>query len=382
MITTIKDLFKVSYGQKEFENKSLLEGEEGNNIVVSSKGDDNGVYGFFNTQNGYNAPVISVPRTGTIGQAFVQLIDCSIDNNCLVLVPKKKLTIEQLFQVAFQIRMNKWRYKYGRQITPAKIEQQEIILENLKVNFDKMVRELTPKERPKQKIQENKNIQIMRVKDLCNIDKKTAIPQNAMNLNGNVPYVTTSSMNNGVSQFADEEPNFEGKCLSVAMNGSVGEVFFQIDDFITSGDNAVLTIKEGYNPYLLLFIGTLIRNHQWRYNYYRKNSKSSGVQSLGLASDGSDSTNYKPWEIKRFDGKVITILDGSIKQTYTNTTYLPTVDLYPLYSSYVESGTQIMYLDWALLRKCIETEPSFNTVGSEEEEAGVIYHNLRRKLLL
>ncbi|PIZ78999.1 hypothetical protein COY00_04515 [Candidatus Pacearchaeota archaeon CG_4_10_14_0_2_um_filter_35_33] len=79
--------------------------------------------------------------------------------------------------------------------------------------------------------------------DLCNIDKKTTIPQNAMNPNGNVPYVTTSSMNNGVSQFADEEPNFEGKCLSVAMNGSVGEVFFQIDNFITSGDNAVLTIK-------------------------------------------------------------------------------------------------------------------------------------------
>jgi hypothetical protein len=281
MITTIKDLFEVSYGQKEFENKSLLEGEEGENIVVSSKGDDNGVYGFFNTQNGYKAPVISVPRTGTIGQAFVQLIDCSIDNNCLVLVPKKELTIEQLFQIAFQIRLNKWRYKYGRQITPAKIEAQEIILENLKVNFDKMVKELTPKEKPKQIIQENKNIEVMKVKDLCEIKKKTAIPQNAMNLNGNVPYVTTSSMNNGVSQFADEEPNFEGKCLSVAMNGSVGEVFFQIDDFITSGDNAVLTIKEGYNPYLLLFIGTLIRNHKWRYNYYRKMS-SDKLKNLEL----------------------------------------------------------------------------------------------------
>ena len=64
-----------------------------------------------------------------------------------------------------------------------------------------------------------------------------------MNPNGNVPYLTTISMNNGVSQFADEEPNFEGKCSSVAMNGNVGEVFFQIDNFITSGDNAVLTIK-------------------------------------------------------------------------------------------------------------------------------------------
>lgn len=272
MITTINDLFEISYGQREYHNKSLLEGEEGNNVIISSTGDNNGIYGFYNVEDNYKAPFITIPSTGTIGQAFVQLFDCSVDDNCLVLIPKKKLTIEQLFQITFQIRLNKWRYKYGRQITPLKISKQEIILENLKVNFDKMVKELTPKEKPKQKIQENKNIQIMKVKDLCEIKKKTAIPQNAMNLNGNVPYVTTSSMNNGVSQFADEEPNFEGKCLSVAMNGSVGEVFFQIDDFITSGDNAVLTIKEGYNPYLLLFIGTLIRNHQWRYNYYRKMS--------------------------------------------------------------------------------------------------------------
>lgn len=118
---------------------------------------------------------------------------------------------------------------------------------------------------------ENKNIKSFKVDELCDIKKKTALPQNVMS-SGNIPYVTTSSMNNGVSYFVDEEPNFKGKCLSVAMNGSVGEVFFQIDDFITSGDNAILTLKEGYNPYLLFYIGVLIRNHQWRYNYYRKMS--------------------------------------------------------------------------------------------------------------
>lgn len=47
-------------------------------------------------------------------------------------------------------------------------------------------------------------------------------------------------------------------------------MFFQIDDFITSGDNAVLTLKEAYNPFLLFYIGFMIKNHQWRYNYYRK----------------------------------------------------------------------------------------------------------------
>lgn len=269
-MTTIKDLFEVSYGDTKYESKANL--DEGNTILISSKGDDNGVYGFYDIPVNYKAPYITIPRTGTIGQAFLQLTNSTANSDCLILIPKKKFSVEQLLQVVLQIRLNKWKYKYGRKITPKRIEQQEIILENLKVNFDKMVEELTPKEKTKQKIQENKNVEIMKVKDLCEIKKKTAIPQNAMNLNGNVPYVTTSSMNNGVSQFADEEPNFEGKCLSVAMNGSVGEVFFQIDDFITSGDNAVLTIKDGYNPYLLLFIGTLIRNHQWRYNYYRKMS--------------------------------------------------------------------------------------------------------------
>ncbi|HBO17109.1 MAG: N-6 DNA methylase [Candidatus Moranbacteria bacterium GW2011_GWE2_35_2-] len=104
---------------------------------------------------------------------------------------------------------------------------------------------------------------------LCIINKKTALPQNSLEI-GNIPYVTTSSLNNGVSGYYDEDPNFKGKCLTVALNGSVGETFFQFDDFITSGDNAVLTLKNEYNPYLLFYISVMIKNHQWRYNYYRK----------------------------------------------------------------------------------------------------------------
>src|SRR3989338_2785038 len=105
----IKDLFNVKYGQKEYHDKEWLEGEEGKNILISSKGDDRGVYGFFNIENKFKAPFISAPSTGTIGQAFVQIIDCSVDDNCLVLLPKEKMTVEELNQIAFQIRQNKWR---------------------------------------------------------------------------------------------------------------------------------------------------------------------------------------------------------------------------------------------------------------------------------
>jgi type I restriction-modification system DNA methylase subunit len=106
-------------------------------------------------------------------------------------------------------------------------------------------------------------------KGLCCLSKKTALPKNQLD-KGVVPYVTTSSFNNGVTGFFDLEANFKGKCLTVALNGSVGETFFQFDDFITSGDNAVLTLKQEYNPCLLFYISVMIKNHQWRYNYYRK----------------------------------------------------------------------------------------------------------------
>ena len=269
MITTIGQLFKIEYGQKEYHNKEWLEGTEGKNILISSRGDDSGVFGFFDIANYYKAPVITVPSTGTVGQAFVQNNDCSVDDNCLVLIPQKKLLQEELFQIAFQIRLNKWKYRYGRQITPERLATQKISLIKSKLSYDKLSQKFLPEKSKKIKVLENKNVKLIKVNDLCNIQKKTALPQNALEENG-TPYVTTTSKNNGISNFVNEEPNTKAKCLTVALNGSVGETFFQFDDFITSGDNAVLTLKDQYNPYLLFYIGAMIKNHQWRYNYYRK----------------------------------------------------------------------------------------------------------------
>jgi hypothetical protein len=276
-VTTVGSLFDVEYGQKEYHNKEWLEGNEGHNILISSKGDDNGVYGFFDIKTKYKKPVITVPGYGTIGQAFVQEYSCSVDDHLLILIPKQKLTIIQLFQVAYQIRLDKWKYKYGRGITPTRIKSQEIKLIESEINYETFAKENTPKKKVKQKIKENKNIKLVPViylKDkqengLCKLNKKTCLPQNQLE-DGNTPYVTTSSKNNGVTGYYDEEPNFKGKCLTVALNGSVGETFFQFDDFITSGDNAVLTLKNEYNPCLLFYISAMIKNHQWRYNYYRK----------------------------------------------------------------------------------------------------------------
>lgn len=267
MIETIKNLFDVNYGQHEYESKENL--DEGRTILIASGGVDNGIYGFFDVKPFYKAPFITVPRTGSIGQAFVQQYDCCANSDVLVLIPKDEIRLEELYQVAYQIRRFKWKFSYGRKITPERIATQKIRLIANKLNYDKFIKRLLPRKSKKIQITENRNFKLIKLNNLCDIQKKTALPQNALEENG-TPYVTTTSKDNGVSNFVNEEPNTEAKCLTVALNGSVGETFFQFDDFITSGDNAVLTLKANYNPYLLFYIGAMIKNHRWKYNYYRK----------------------------------------------------------------------------------------------------------------
>lgn len=119
-------LFDVNYGQKEYENKENL--EVGKTILVSSKGENKGCYGFFNIPAHYKAPLITVPRTGTIGHAFVQEINCCANSDCLILQPKEnsELGLNQLYQIAYQIRSIKWKFNYGRKITPERLKKEEV----------------------------------------------------------------------------------------------------------------------------------------------------------------------------------------------------------------------------------------------------------------
>ena len=91
----IDDLFDIEYGQGEYNNKSILLEKTNGIPVISSKGDNNGIYGFYDVDPFYNN-VISVARVGTICSAFYHDYDCCIDDNCLVLKPKKDFTKQEM----------------------------------------------------------------------------------------------------------------------------------------------------------------------------------------------------------------------------------------------------------------------------------------------
>jgi hypothetical protein len=116
---TIGQFFDISYGQKELHNKEDLETGEG--LIISSSGMDNGCYGFFDFKKLIESPFVAVPSTGSIGEATVQEFPCGVVDDCLLLIPKFGTPIEALPVAAAILRRERWRFDYGRKMTPARI---------------------------------------------------------------------------------------------------------------------------------------------------------------------------------------------------------------------------------------------------------------------
>ncbi len=116
---TIGSAFDVSYGQRELHDKSGL--ATGLGLVVSSSGSDNGCYGFFDIETLVEAPFVTVPSSGSIGEARVQLFSCGVTDDCLILRARNGTPPEALWVAAAVLRLERWRFNYRRKITPERI---------------------------------------------------------------------------------------------------------------------------------------------------------------------------------------------------------------------------------------------------------------------
>ena len=88
---------------------------------------------------------------------------------------------------------------------------------------------------------------------------------------GSTLFVAAVDDNNGIRQRINEPPRFEGNCITVNYNGSVGEAFYQPQPFCASDDVNVLYPK-GWTltcP-IGLFLVTIIKANKYRFSYGRK----------------------------------------------------------------------------------------------------------------
>ena len=128
---TIGAFFLIGYGQKALHNKTHL--VPGPAIVISSSATDNGCYGFFEFDDLLKPPFITVPSTGTYGEARVQEWPCGVTDDCLVLTPKPDTKLEHMYIAAAAIRSERWRFNYGMKVTPDRISPYPLLVDEARL---------------------------------------------------------------------------------------------------------------------------------------------------------------------------------------------------------------------------------------------------------
>lgn len=93
----------------------------------------------------------------------------------------------------------------------------------------------------------------------------------ADHLVGEVPYVSSSALNNGVDNFVSNDKGVRkfSDCLSLANSGSVGSSFYEPFEFVAS-DHITHLKNEDFNKYHYLFLATMTSRLSQKYNFNRE----------------------------------------------------------------------------------------------------------------
>lgn len=262
----VSDLFILHQG-----NGYELINMESDNLsdinFVARTSQDNGVVAKVNLTNRgpFKAGAITVALGGSVLSSFVQKKDFYTGFHIMVLYPKQEMTLEEKLFYCHCLKRNAYRYQYGRQAnkTLKNLELPEIPnwLKNYKINYSRIKTKIQKKNNPIDIL----NWKKFKISDL--FDCKTT--KHLIDFEkGNIPYITRSSINNGVSDFIyDDSYKLNlSNCITIGAEGKFA--FYQNKEFI-SGVKIYTLRNNNLNKYNALFICTILNMETYRYSYGR-----------------------------------------------------------------------------------------------------------------
>lgn len=274
-MTELQEIFSVKYGVNLELNK-LKRDPEGINFV-SRTAKNNGVSARVKRLpqvKPIEAGVLTVAGGGSVLETFLQPEPFYSGRDLYYLKPKINLTTAEKLFYCTCIRMNKYKYSYGRQANrslrklsvPSMDEIPKWVRKMNSVQFDGV-------EKPYSNVLmafETKQWKPFRYSDLFNIERGRGPRKKDLDGSGSTPFITSSDSNNGLTNYTAEESIHEGNTIGVNRNGSVAEAFYQPVSFCSTEDVHIFIPKFKLNQYIAMFLITLIKQEKYRYNYGRK----------------------------------------------------------------------------------------------------------------
>ena len=312
----INDIFEISPGKRL--TKSDM--HSGTKPFIGATDSNNGVTAFVSNSNASeDREVLGVNYNGSVVENFYHPYTCIFSDD--VKRFKLKTTGANKYVYLFMktiILQQKKKYAYGYKFNEKRMQKQMIILPvDDSGSPDYAFMEQYIKEREQQIIQKyidyiGENIQIgggitpLNEKEWKEFYLREIFPEihrgkrlkTADHISGNIPYVSSSAINNGVDAFIGNTTGIRKyeECLSVANSGSVGKTFYHSYEFIAS-DHVTALKSQGLSKYCYLFIAAVVQRLQGKYSFNREiNDARINKEKIMLPVDSSGTPDWNYME--------------------------------------------------------------------------------------
>lgn len=114
-------------------------------------------------------------------------------------------------------------------------------------------------------------------------------------IEGNIPYISSTSLNNGLDQFIGNKDNIRKfkNNISLANSGSVGSCFYHDYEYIASDHVTSLTLDKA-DKYVYLFMSTIIKRLEEKYSFNREiNDKRIRNEKFILPTDKNGNPHWE-----------------------------------------------------------------------------------------
>lgn len=272
-------------------NMALL--EVGDIPLISAKNGSNGLKGFVSTSKTIisgNCITLNNDGDGGAGLAYYQPADMALDTHVTALVPKAAISMFAMLFISECLSKLHGFFGHGLSISNERAKKIRIMLPiNEKGEPDfQFMEEYTKDLLEKKKAQYRLFVKKLE-EDIAKVSfnkkewKAFPVPyifddiqrgkrlKNADHIEGKVPYISSTALNNGVDDFIidTEGTRVFSDCISLANSGSVGSAFYEPFRFVASDHITHLKSKNA-NMYIYLFMISVLKKQKSNFNFNRE----------------------------------------------------------------------------------------------------------------
>ncbi|MGL4367341.1 MAG: restriction endonuclease subunit S [Brevinemataceae bacterium] len=309
-LVTVSDLFDVKYGVN-LELNVLTECDSDSGIpFVSRTTSNNGISAYVLPIKNIKpnpAHTISVAGGGSVMESFYQKEPYYSGRDLFYLTPKEEMTDNEMLFYCTCLRANKYKYNYGRQanstlkdlLIPDRSEIPEwVYTTQFEVPSDKpIISQDTPKI-------DTSTWKEFRYDEIFEISRGNSKYDETSIGNFEYPLIGASQNDNGCGGEYVSFYDYEGLFITVGNGGNTGcgQTFFQSGKFSAKSTANLLQLKTcTLNKYIAMFLVTLIKEEQYRYNFGRGwglDRMRDSIIKLPVDSQGNPDWDYMENYIK------------------------------------------------------------------------------------